>query len=826
MKKRYLFILAMLVFSALSFFAPSISAGDTLDFDDYTNGDQVSESWITTQATAYPQVNSGQARSGLYSYRIGSTSTSAWFNYTDPDFNNLEFWYYLSNSPNDWPTHYLQFINSTSDVLFYVVFKTYGSGASFQTEIEAYDGASSYDVGTYSSLQLTGNWVKIKVTKISSNSWNLSCYDTDGDFLFGRTNAMSDLWSTWQGTTKFTCNDGNVIYWIDDLSYNGIGAQQYDSQDTDTNIEGVNKQCTIGGGGDFLNVLYPYLEQKFHSHVSGMLTTFDLYFDSDYVADYEAGGKHGVELYVNGASAGQYDYVIDMGDVAVLRWSDLGKLLDNEYLVFELYGTNDEYGLADPFPFSGLQILRNPLNRPFETKYHSNENLYSNGLLDGTHLNDFYHLRTCFYYNDVNVFDPYSSLTNEIWTDKYYYTLPDDNDVRVFWNSTINSANIKMYKDGSAVNDFMFPMSIYNKLGSTFFKVYESGSYELRLCDSNLILDRTYFNVSGADVNNLIFTFPNPSAIGGNIYRVYYRYNGTGDCYIFYSEDNNILNGVVEKIVDGDGSLKTGVFYGYYPDDSSVKYIYYYLTEKIGTNFSIIERHKHYFKYNIDINYVKVRSYYSATFVTGAPGGTYVDDINDDTVFVYLDAISEGNLQSVTAYGKHSYLGSNVFLFVDEVNVQNIGLSEDFEVPIIDYLTTDKEYRISIRLISSENVTILANYSLIVTYYDTEGSNVLDIRSLIVIAFPDVVTRVLIGMGIALVITFFPFLASLKMKKSHITINIPSILYAICFGVGVVVSYIVGFFGFEIMFFLCFILAVVIASYYWFGKSKGVSSED
>ena len=101
-----------------------------------------------------------------------------------------------------------------------------------------------------------------------------------------------------------------------------------------------------------------------------------------------------------------------------------------------------------------------------------------------------------------------------------------------------------------------------------------------------------------------------------------------------------------------------------------------------------------------------------------------------------------------------------------------------------------------------------------------------DLRDLIHNAMPDPTHRIITGLIICIAFTFLPFAVSLKFKQQHITINIPNILYVITFLTGVVICYIIGFFGIDILFFLCFIIISIIASYYWFGKSKGIASEE
>ena len=125
-----------------------------------------------------------------------------------------------------------------------------------------------------------------------------------------------------------------------------------------------------------------------------------------------------------------------------------------------------------------------------------------------------------------------------------------------------------------------------------------------------------------------------------------------------------------------------------------------------------------------------------------------------------------------------------------------------------------------VKLLSADNCTVVSRPQ---TPYTPETG---ELGNLIQNAFPDPTMRGIIGLAICLVITFMPFLTSLKMKQKHITINVPTILYAICFEVGVIVSFVTGFFGVEILFFLTVMLVGVVVSMYLFGKKSASSGSD
>jgi len=125
-----------------------------------------------------------------------------------------------------------------------------------------------------------------------------------------------------------------------------------------------------------------------------------------------------------------------------------------------------------------------------------------------------------------------------------------------------------------------------------------------------------------------------------------------------------------------------------------------------------------------------------------------------------------------------------------------------------------------VKLLSADNCTVVSRPTTPPGVPDS------DLGSLVQNAFPDPVIRTIIGLVLCLVITLLPYLVALKMKERHVTINIPTVIYAVCFGVGVAISYILGFFGFEILFFIVFLLISVMALMFLYGKRSASSGSE
>jgi len=135
------------------------------------------------------------------------------------------------------------------------------------------------------------------------------------------------------------------------------------------------------------------------------------------------------------------------------------------------------------------------------------------------------------------------------------------------------------------------------------------------------------------------------------------------------------------------------------------------------------------------------------------------------------------------------------------------------------------EWRVEMWRVNEENQMYkLAEWECTVQNRKAEGDiGDTDLRTMVKNAFPDATQRATIGLGICLLITLLPFLISLKLKQSHVTIQIPSVLYGVCFGAGTGVSYLFGFFEFEVMFFLCFIM-IAILGFAWFMAKRSAAS--
>lgn len=180
---------------------------------------------------------------------------------------------------------------------------------------------------------------------------------------------------------------------------------------------------------------------------------------------------------------------------------------------------------------------------------------------------------------------------------------------------------------------------------------------------------------------------------------------------------------------------------------------------------------------------------------------------------------------SLTFYKNDIAQGKTLFMEENEHVAGEISINPDTITP------TSGEWRVEMWEINNRaRIRELAQWDcIVVTYVQGLDIGVADpltgnLPYLIDQAF-DSTTQVILGLFITLMVTLVPFLAILKLKKdSNVNVNIPNILYGVCFCVSTVICFILGLFPFEIMFFLCF-MVIAIFGMLWLSKRPSAPSE-
>ena len=205
--------------------------------------------------------------------------------------------------------------------------------------------------------------------------------------------------------------------------------------------------------------------------------------------------------------------------------------------------------------------------------------------------------------------------------------------------------------------------------------------------------------------------------------------------------------------------------------------------------------------------------------------------INEEGNWIQFEKNTYYDNEPFTVYLKHDYrialtfykndiaIGENIIFQAREHDGDLISVSQQY----ID--TTPGEWRVEMYRINNLNrIYELAQWECVVLpapFVVDAGSNFgFNVREFINNIDPTI--RAIFGISICIGLLLIPILVVKTMKRP---INIPPLVYAVFFCVGVVVSFVIGFWGLEIMFFLASMTALIIVGLYFMGKSKSAPAE-
>jgi len=206
------------------------TTGYTMDFDDYVIGNMVDEDWLVTETDSPGsiRIDNDEANSGSYSMDLNPTSGGGhlWWNFTNRDFESISFYCYFIGAYSTYETMPFYFYNQTGSVMCGWDFVTLDGdgGSGYGMRIRTYDGTDTttviFAIDEDTSIR---KWCRVSCTKLTDNTFNVSFFDEDNNFICGGDDGMSDVWSNWNGTLYCSGNTARTTerMYIDDLSYNG-----------------------------------------------------------------------------------------------------------------------------------------------------------------------------------------------------------------------------------------------------------------------------------------------------------------------------------------------------------------------------------------------------------------------------------------------------------------------------------------------------------------------------------------------------------------------------------------------------------------------------
>lgn len=510
----------------------------------------------------------------------------------------------------------------------------------------------------------------LKVTHVDGNEMNYSIYDADED-LIGSAVTSCRTGDDWETCDQF-------YFYGYHSSGSGVSGDYLDFYfdtfrfgDSDSQGSGFGDVSGFSSYCSGIPLAYQTfvvdngkaIEQQVNTLVDGYIGAVDVRVgayqpyagDDDYLGYFV--------MTINGNPIGSPDYWVPDGNNWILRWIGFSIQLEDEYPLFEMYCTG----------FSGMVGTWNLgyCDRPSgwtNLQFHSDYSVYGNNELNGASAPN-KAVAMCFYYTKY--------IPNPDYDDSVYTQPLERNEYQEYEgiiitgtiSTKVPSTYVRLYKDGVRqyiqgfhdvhgvntgyrVNEYEFTCSFVPNNPS-----YD-GEWNVSLWRNNVCVashNFTVINRSELDYEGLVYTVPVVTDIGqefivGWLYNKTYwdSLNGT----IIISEEPNFLNAVmnyeiVVNRIQNDGTAyhriwQNGVFY-------------YYLCVNVGGTLEPIFSCEHFV------------------------GNVMLNEIHVTTPVLELAVDSEGRLSAVQMiYGYHSYLGSDVYIRLNDRRIAGVGSASEF----------------------------------------------------------------------------------------------------------------------------------------------------
>jgi len=570
--------------------------------------------------------------------------------------------------------------------VFYFVFGGFTTGTTttyylnFKNPLNATIGSWYITLQSFGNAQINGG------TPIPHNTWYYSKISI---------NSMNQLHIEVQDhhkTTYYTHTNITLSDWVTNLSTivctsSSIGQQRIDTMYID-NINFTLGDYSGGGGSggcidtsgidyysknievfdSYLDISSPFIEFTSHSSLSLTPEVFELWVGSAlYEGDSDTSNYF---LYINGISCGNpICFYLLSGQTYVLQW-DLSSIspISEEVLIFEL---------AHSITFDGThywniaRATANLLYGPPSPTMITYKNTGTNGVLDGTPE----YSGSCWklYFSafgtpedeentdfDVginligfNTHPTYNTPYSFIYETIYF---------EVFSNRTDNYYHLNISKGAvTQGNEQGYPKDIYSYHVIHGYTPTTEGNYTVSLCrdSNNVIVDHKHFNITTKTVDYAIWTFPNPSNTGVN--------HGVT---VYISDDTVFQNYYVSGVVDED----------------------------LVNNFNSSDR-------KIIVGTLDGNKYWSTSLITFAISGWEYWRLwgtNDNISFIpltspylhYVNSLTQNNYirtsltngegytgESFNVYGLHSYILSQVSVYLDNKPIKDVSTNVSFLIP-------------------------------------------------------------------------------------------------------------------------------------------------
>lgn len=812
MKKILSLMMLMLFFSGLIMvFIPQVSAfGFNTGFEDGTLNSDYNNGWMSS-ASNDPnvdtfEVDNHQVRTGTRSFYIdGGAEVGAWWNYSYSSSTFLTAW-------EGWG--YMDTTGGSAYILFYF-YDSADKPGNFDTDslivLKLYESGEKM---TY--FDHNGAEQEVGSGSFDNQAWHKFGFEITGvdtvSYFVNDTIAY--------GTTRHVINNTERI---NTVRIHYIGTPDFSFDDHVIEFSSAYGMGSYGDLGDYTGVgsmgnydrtyvfNYSFVEWMYYKPINGNAIALDVAvsglqyaFDSD-VSNYYA--------YINNYPRGNPDYFIDMPNYYVLRWIfvDLPVELDNVDPVIELYHNKaDSYGIYW-YIRTGAKDVDIDGDGYARIYAHSNFNL-QNGMVDDGCYIDSRDVLYRLYLDDITYPDDDFEFDDTLGLHGFegnhtVYDIPFTYEYNtVYFSYTLSTMEsntyMTLYHDGVKVGATQgFPIFLTTPGGVQGFTPYDEGNYTVHLYRNNVnVTNASFYAVNTPETNlKIIWTTPNPSvSLEPYFVHTIFNHSVVYDVYVacFTTSDTTTWGNAIYKThIDNNYS-----YFKYNPSTPNDVYWQLYVNLS-GTMSPIGGNHRH-----------SVIDIYSAK--------NYITPLFFD---MYYDPAIPGWRQQMFS-GHHSFLNCDVFIRVNGVTVENVGATSSFsDVPY--QVTSPGTHLATLELLTTTGfITIASDDYRVYSEEETKiiGASDTGINALLRMSIPDPTVRFIIGIAICVLITFLPFIVVMRLGKK--TVHIPSILYVICFSVGTMACYFLGFFPWEVAFFFCFCV-ISIQVLFWIKGEKIFAKE-
>lgn len=772
------FIILMLILS----YIPYIVSAEGTDYIENMDADLVGfefvdfyygAQWIGSENLAGTTgVTTSNPHSNTKSYRMLQGSQSLWTLENVSNDYHMRIWVKRAGAESS--NLYFYFNNSNGDTIALMRNHNDGTGKFYFEFYEfgvGYNRIGSHTENTeYAYIELNITESDIADYTFKSSTGNV----TESGALNEPQLNMTDC----QIATVYVYNAGSSFdFYIDDIQlffdYAGEGLEE------EGTIPPCSPDSTIGSLGDSqFNEAFikTYINTKYDIEITGYVHRLDFEIHREMV---ETFGSIATDFSakINGYALGFASELIQLGDNDNYRlsWTALNLYINNTLISISIRNNNP----IVPFmlPLTHADNMNDGFNHMSSYESSSYWNNHGEPYVISEYPTSYYHnkepmIRLCFESDSTFEFNP--NIQNDV---ESFASGQCTNSTQInidwFLNTTAMAYINRLWIDTPSLAPYI-ARNITTQTGHIWFTPKETGTYYFNLSTDGVNHSFDSETITCSDVSNWLYVVPNPS--GDTPFMIFYNYTGsTNGCIRIYDSEGNRVDSL--NILQGTNSLS------YQLNEHGVYYFRLCSISNIGGTTV----------YNQLFNYIHCVQGYIVNYIE-------VDTaLGTDKTLEYTQTLISG---------EHSHLSKDVWIYIGASKFKSVSKDEHFAKVWIPDRQGEFLIKLVIELPSGKKVTLA---STTVTVVDKDA-----LISQPLLPKLDVMLGYLLGSIFVIVFILLPLL--IMGVLGHTKQEIPSIVYMLTAGVGVVIVTGIGWWDFWASFFILAIGVIMIIVAYLMGK--------